>query len=204
MNFQYKTEASSDIDLENEYEIEIKIKSLSLTQHKLSDTELFIIFGDFVKRITYEEGHESMSLNFILHSVPSELSHKLLKILIMLHIVSIDPDPKALGDWKIKYQPDLHANLNEFISSPQAPCSLKWMNALQMQSSVVIFVRNQLRSIVSFWKDELWTGRLKSFSVLPKISEIRIVTGNFTPRQHSRNFSKHLTFKIELSWKFFN
>jgi hypothetical protein len=98
MDFQNKTEASSDIDLENEYELEIKIKSLSLTQHKLNEIKLFIIFGDFVNRMTFKEEEQTVSQGFTLHSVPSELAYKLSEIPIMLHVVSKESDPKALGE----------------------------------------------------------------------------------------------------------
>lgn len=120
MDFQYKGEANDDIDLENEYEIEIKVESLTLTQHQLSDIKLFFIFGDFVHKMTFEEGggdFKEIILNFTMHAVPSGLSQKLSKIPIMLYIVSKEPDLKPLGDFKIRFQDNLHPNLSEFVLS---------------------------------------------------------------------------------------
>lgn len=121
MDFQYKGEASGDIDLENEYEIEFKIESLSLTQHQPDDFKLFFIFGDFVHKMTVGEkgSMQDLALKLTMHSVPSDLSTKLLNIPIMLYIVSKEPDLKPLGYLKIVFQDDLHSNSSEFISLPR-------------------------------------------------------------------------------------
>lgn len=108
MDFRYKAEPSDDIDLENEYEIEIKIESLSLTQHHPDNIKLFFIFGDFVHKMSAGEdgSKQDLALKLTMHSVPSDLSLKLLNIPIMLHIVSKEPDLKPLGCLKIVFQDD--------------------------------------------------------------------------------------------------
>lgn len=100
MDFQFKGEAvdSENTNLENEYHLEIKIESLSLTKHQPNDIQIMFIFGDLVNKMSAEddEGFDGRQQLYIVHSVPSSLSEKLLKIPIMVYLVSL-VDLKTLG-----------------------------------------------------------------------------------------------------------
>lgn len=101
MDFQFKGDANDEEkgDLENEYQLEIKIETLTLTKHQPDDIQLIFIFGDLVNKMTAEngEGFDGQKQVYIVHSIPSGLSKKLLNLPIMLYAVSLQ-DLKPLGE----------------------------------------------------------------------------------------------------------
>lgn len=98
MDLQLTGGPSEKTSLENEYHLEIKIESVSLTKHQPNDIQLIFIFGDLVNEMN-AESHESFSNRkqlYIVHSIPSSLSEKLLNIPIMIYVASLT-DMKTLG-----------------------------------------------------------------------------------------------------------
>ena len=100
MDFQFKSDAENNenTNVENEYHLEIKIESLTLAKLQSSEIQLIFIFGDLVNKMiaSDDEGFDKKQQHYIVHSIPSSLSEKLLNMPVMLYVVSL-VDSKPLG-----------------------------------------------------------------------------------------------------------
>lgn len=109
MNFQFKGGAVDweNTNVENEYHLEIKIESVTLTKLRLQDIQLIFIFGDLVNKMKAEENEDfdDKQQVYIVHSIPSSLSEKLLNSPVMLHVISL-VDMKPLGKFYLAFITD--------------------------------------------------------------------------------------------------
>lgn len=107
MDFQFKNDNNDgeNFDLENEYHLEIKIETLFLAKLQPEDVQLIFILGDLVNKITAEngEGFEGRKQIYVVHSISTRLSEKLLQLPIMLYAVSL-ADLKPLGGFIKSFQ----------------------------------------------------------------------------------------------------
>lgn len=89
MDFEFNTtNTCCDENTENEYHLEFLIDSLTVTDEINNDVQIILIFGDLVNKIDYNVQSDPQSNVYIVHSIPSSLSAKLLDTPIMCFVIS--------------------------------------------------------------------------------------------------------------------